>query len=265
MMPTAPHFSLHPPPMMRLHGSPLLLAVLLAAGSLPLRAQIDTGSDEEMLSRTTPRAPAVAADAARRRCVDVDPSRGMDVAAWVRKCRVVEWKPLRPADGAQFFSARYEWTDDDVVNGEHFARREAETVVFSRAADGKMKPEWHAVFDRDYYVSATPEVVPAPGGGALMSIVTCVNGTGGCAQAFLLRRIGVWTEVRQRWIDQLPRSMHGRFWKGAYVDPATLRGDAGLYDANDANCCPSHDLHVRVALVGSSLVLRSYTVGPPER
>jgi hypothetical protein len=244
---------------------PMLVFLCLAVGSgVPLHAQVDSGSDEEMLSRTTPGAPPVPAAVARQRCVDVDPSRGMDDADWARRCRVVEWKPLGTADGTAFFSARYEWRDQREAGGERYADRSAETVVFSRTADGRMKPEWHAVFGLDYYVSATPEVAPAPGGGVLLSVESCYNGTGGCGQAFLLRRRRTWTMVRQRWIDQLPRSMHGGFWKGTYVDPATLRGGANLYAPTDANCCPSHHLHVRTALAGTSLVLRGYQVGPPS-
>ena len=96
-------------------------------------------------------------------------------------------------------------------------------------------------------------------------MLECVNGTGGCQQHFMLRRARRWRPVREPWHRQLPSSMRSRFWKGTYVDPATLRGSGGLYADRDGNCCPSRDVNVRLALRGDSLVLLGYRVVPNRR
>jgi hypothetical protein len=91
------------------------------------------------------------------------------------------------------------------------------------------------------------------------------NGTGGCRQRFLLRRGDSWRAARQAWMEQLPDSVGGGFWKGTYINPMTLQGQAALYRQTDANCCPSRILYFRVRLEGDALVLRDHRAVATEQ
>jgi hypothetical protein len=136
-------------------------------------------------------------------------------------------------------------------------------VLFSQAAEGgRLRPEWTASYGPNYIASVDLLTAPTANGGVLLSVLDCVNGTGGCRQHFMLRRAGRWRPVHEPWLRQLPASMRDHFWKGTYVDPATLRGAGALYVDSDANCCPSRQVNIRLALRGDSLVLRDYSVGP---
>jgi hypothetical protein len=240
-------------------------AALLVLSAAPLVAQSAFGDAEDFVaSSVVASGRPVDVATAMRRCVDLDSPAWLASRAPASACRVKEWGPLKAVDGTRFFYARYEYPRSGPAASHGGTQGLARTVVFARMPDGRVRPEWYAVFEREFYLSVTPRVEPAPGGGALVSVESCVNGTGGCSQDFLLRRGGRWSTVRQRWVGQLPAAMKGRFWKGTYVDPATLRGRFGLYGDRDPNCCPSRSLAVRVALVGTSLVLRGYRVGPPE-
>jgi hypothetical protein len=159
--------------------------------------------------------------------------------------------------------AHYRWTS--LFTAEDRSRGEAardtvveEEVVLFEAADGQPRAVWHARFETgDYAVwrSITPEVARVDDG-TLLSVMSCVNGTGGCSQEFLHRHNdGRWFPVRQAWLDQLPPGFKGRIKHGVRIDPNTLRGDAGFYGDDDPNCCPSQELIVRLALHNDALVL----------
>ncbi len=98
-------------------------------------------------------------------------------------------------------------------------------------------------------------------GTTLLSVMSCVNGTGGCGREFLQRTgEGRWSGVNQVWLDQLPAGFAGRILHGVRIDPTTLRGEAGFYGDRDPNCCPSERLEVDLALDGGALVLRPENV-----
>jgi hypothetical protein len=68
---------------------------------------------------------------------------------------------------------------------------EEEVVVFEEGDRG-LKAVWHARFERgDYAIlrSITPEIARRPDGTTLLSVMSCLNGTGGCGQQFLHRHL----------------------------------------------------------------------------
>jgi hypothetical protein len=187
-------------------------------------------------------------------------------------CQVVRFVPIGSDPARGWFAAEYGWTS--VFTAEDTARgpaardtvTEAEAVVFASAPAHKIRPEWHARYETgDYAIwrSITPELAPAPDSTLLLSVMSCVNGTGGCSQEFLQRRAdGQWIPIWQAWLDELPSGYSDRIRHGARIDPRTLRGAAGFYASNDANCCPGSTLRVRLALQGDSLVLKAQRVVP---
>ena len=179
-----------------------------------------------------------------------------------RRCRVIE----RPGPGKPWTTARYEWTSvftaEDPSRGKD-ARdtvTEEEAVVFQATASGSLRAVWHERFETGGFAilrSITAEVAPRKDGTTLLSIMRCVNGTGGCDQQFLYRGAnGDWSEVKQTWFDELPTGYSGRLRKGVRIDPVTLAGTAPFYGDADANCCASQEMIVDLALRAGALVLQ---------
>ena len=93
---------------------------------------------------------------------------------------------------------------------------------------------------------------------AVFSILSCVNGTGGCDQHFLGRTASTWVPLNERYHAQLERRF-GRdvFWKGVVVDVHTLRGTVPLYSGGDANCCASRQLRLTLVVRGTDVAVGS--------
>jgi hypothetical protein len=186
-------------------------------------------------------------------------------------CEVRSVGRLESLGRSRWMTARYSWTS--VFSAEDRTRgaaardtvAEEEVVLFEADQNGTVRPAWHSRFETGNYAiwrSITPELAPARGG-TLLSVMQCVNGTGGCSQEFLLRHPeGRWIPVWQAWLRQLPRGLDGRIRHGARIDPRTLRGEAGLYGDRDPNCCPSQNLIVHLTVRGDSLVLLRHAVRP---
>jgi hypothetical protein len=184
-------------------------------------------------------------------------------------CEVIAYEALGRAP-AGWIAARYRWTS--LFSAENKARgpaardtvTEEEPVLFEVRAPGQVRPVWHERFDAGEYGvwrSITPEVASTSRGTTLLSVMSCVNGTGGCSQEFLQHHAdGRWHGVRQDWLDQLPAGFIGRIRHGIRIDPPSLRGEAGFYGDGDPNCCPSQRLMIDLELSGDSLVLRRQVV-----
>lgn len=183
-------------------------------------------------------------------------------------CVVSAYDNLPGTRQHRWTDARYQWTSvftaEDSTRGAD-ARdtvTEEEVVLFEAAPNQRSRAIWHARYDIGAYgvwSSMTPETAPASEGTTLLSVMSCVNGTGGCSQEFLhLHANGRWFPVRQQWLDQLPKGIAGRIQHGVRIDPRTLRGEGGFYGGRDPNCCPSQSLIVDLALRGDSLVLRRH-------
>ncbi len=185
-------------------------------------------------------------------------------------CRVAEVRALGTGALSQWTMARYQrtsiFTAEDRKRGKD-ARdtvAEEEVVVFDAPDVGQLRPVWHGRFETGGYAalrSITPELAVTAAGATLLSVMSCVNGTGGCGQEFLQSTVeGRWSRVNQVWLDQLPAGFAGRMLHGVRIDPTTLRGEAGFYGDRDSNCCPSERLEVDLALDGDALVLRDEKV-----
>ena len=189
-------------------------------------------------------------------------------------CRVASLAPVDSVAQPHWMAAHYSWTsvytaeDSSRGVGARDTLMEEEVVLFRSASPGSLVPVWHQRFETGGYAiwrSVTPELAPARGG-TLLSVMQCVNGTGGCSQEFLLRHPdGRWVPISQAWLDQLPRGFKGRILHGVRIDPRTLRGEAGFYGGRDPNCCPSQNLIVYLTVRGDSLVLLRHSVRPAPK
>jgi hypothetical protein len=256
---------------------PIILCTVLAASfasALPARAQEDDLDDEyDVLHSVLANAAPVAERQLPAKCMEFGTgwfhrlNRISSARADV-SCRMTETKELRRVGSVRWRFARYRrrWVrppDDPRRPRDRTAQDEEVVVLFSQTTEGgRLRPEWMASYGPNFIASVHLLTAPAADGGVLLSVLECVNGTGGCRQQFRLRRAGRWRPVREPWFRQLPASMRSHFWKGTYVDPATLRGSGGLYADRDPNCCPSREVNLRLALHGDSLVLQDYRVVP---
>jgi hypothetical protein len=184
------------------------------------------------------------------------------------RCAVTAYDNLPGTKQHRWTDARYQWTsvftaeDSTRGAGARDTVTEEEVVLFDAAPNGQARAIWHLRYDTGSYGvwrSITPETAPASQGTTLLSVMSCVNGTGGCSQEFLhLHASGHWFPVRQEWLNQLPNGFGGRIRTGTHIDPRKLRGEGGFYGGRDPNCCPSQSIIVDLALRGDSLVLRRY-------
>jgi hypothetical protein len=248
----------------------LLLSVLLLGAALPAAAQPEgPDPDSLLLAGVVAGGPAVSEHHLQSRCLELpggwaDPELRPRTEGLPSSCATLESGELERAGDRRYFWTRYAHRTalaplDPARPGLRDTLREEEVVLLSAPLEGgRLTPEWHIRYDLDYIVDVRLEIGPHDEDGALVSVLGCVNGTAGCRQQFLLRRGDGWRVVRQAWMDQLPDSVDGEFWKGAYINPMTLQGRAPLYGQDDANCCPSRMLYVRVRLDGDALALRDY-------
>lgn len=186
------------------------------------------------------------------------------------RCEVTGFTDLGLARPAKWMAARYAWvsvfTAEDPARGKDArdTTKEEEVVLFEVVQPAQVRPVWHHRIDvGEYgvYRSVTLEIGVTSEGDALLSVMLCVNGTGGCGQDFLHRHAdGRWFPVQQTWLDHLPAGYVGRIRHGVRIDVRTLHAEAGFYGDADPNCCPSQTLAVDLAVRDDALVLR----GPPR-
>jgi hypothetical protein len=131
--------------------------------------------------------------------------------------------------------------------------------------DDDWRPEWAGIVDESMTRSITPTLASRPDGSALVSVMYCVNGTGGCAQSYMRRHGGRWSAVVEAFWKQIPPIEDGAIGKGLGIDVRSLKGTYGLYGRQDANCCPSREIILELDQRGDSLLLKTHRVRPVER
>jgi len=186
------------------------------------------------------------------------------------KCEVTGFSDTGGARPARWMTARYAWvsifTAEDAARGNDArdTAKEEEVVLFEVGQPERVRPVWHMRIDSGEYGvwrSVTPEIGATSEGDALLSVMLCMNGTGGCSQEFLHRhRDGQWFPVLQTWLEQLPAGYADRIRHGVRIDPRSLHAEAGFYGDADPNCCPSQTLAADLTVRDDALVLR----GPPR-
>jgi hypothetical protein len=140
-----------------------------------------------------------------------------------------------------------------------------ELVLVGSTTDGEFSVLWHLPHIRMYSFPEQVETAPH-GSGLLVSFLTCLNGTGGCAQHFLFGDAR-WSVLAQTYLEGLTAllpdgaSLH----KGRRISLDTLTGVQPIAFPGDPNCCPSGEMHFSVSLQGDELRLESARVVRSER
>ena len=240
--------------------------ILLATALVPIMrgtaigAQTSTGRDfpGHFLVR-----PPVPISSARRGCLELGDETYSANPHQIGACTDLGFTSLGVAGGARWYSsvASRRLLLDDPPKSSTDTIVESEIVLFRAIGGTLLSPVWHYRFEPAELRSVTPEAVTA-GGGVLVSIDQCVNGTGGCGQNFFTYRGGRWRVVRLSFLDSLEHRFPGAINHGSHVDPRTLRADAAVYSDNDANCCPSRVAEMRLRLRGDALEIVALRVRP---
>jgi len=200
------------------------------------------------------RHPPVAKVVAEHECLSLGNGMFDSSVAAVGACQALGLHAVERAGGVAWSYGTYErrWLlspADTVV--------ENEVVLFTKRDGSSMETVWHYRYEPQMLRSVVPQVAPAAGGGAMLAIEECVNGTGGCEQSFALLDHGSWNVVRLAFLDSLSRRFPDGIRHGFHVDIRTLRGSLGLYSGKDANCCPSRTADFSLRLRGRSLEMVS--------
>ncbi len=207
--------------------------------------------------------PPVAMASARRGCLELGDDTYTPGDHQIGGCTDLGFTSLGVAGGARWYSSlasRRLLLVDPPKNAADTVV-ESELVLFRAIGDTLLSPVWHYRFEPALLRSVTPEVVAA-GGGVLVSVDECVNGTGGCGQSFFTYRGGRWRVVRLSFLDSLEHRFPGAINHGSHVDPRTLRASAAVYSDTDANCCPSRVAEMRLRLRGDALEIIELRVRP---
>ena len=123
---------------------------------------------------------------------------------------------------------------------------------------------WHLLRNQTEEFLSLVEFAPREEG-TLVGYLVCLNGTGGCAQHFLLGRAD-WIVVSQSYLESLAGLVPEgwRLHKGRMIDLETLEGVQPLAAPRDANCCPSGRMTFRVELREGDLRLAGAEVTAPR-
>jgi hypothetical protein len=253
------------------------LVAVLALGARPGAQVVPDDSRESVLRGLLPARGVIPVARAQRECLalPVDPPndrlQGPHGDTLISsRCDVGSFEDINAARPGTWSAAQYKWVSIFSPEGTSQGKdaretvTEEEAVLFEVVKPGSVRPVWHARIESDGYGvwrSVTPEIGATTEGTVLLSVMMCVNGTGGCNQEFLHRHAdGRWFAVRQTWFDQLPSGYFGRIRHGVRIDPRTLRAVAGFYGDEDPNCCPSQTLIADLTVQRDALVLQS----PPQ-
>lgn len=190
------------------------------------------------------------------------------------RCMVDTTYALPAADGVRWLAAIYRRVyvgpSDSISMAIRHSTRDTAVLItaalYSASGDyDDWRPEWTGIVDESMTRSITPTLASRPDGSALVSVMYCVNGTGGCAQSYMRRRGGRWTAVVEAFWKQIPPIKDGAIGKGLGIDVRSLKGTYGLYGRGDANCCPSREIILELDQRGDSLLLKTHRVRAVER
>ncbi len=234
------------------------LIVAAAAGAAPAAVNGQAGNHTIPLGYFLTK-PAVSIASVRTKCPELGDALYADVPQ-IGTCARLGVRSLGVAGGRRWYSALFErrWSQKDSLYARVDTVGESELVLFAGevtppvGGDILVTPVWHNRFEREMFRSAAAEVVSV-GGGVLVAIDQCYNGTGGCFQDFFLLRGGRRALVRTAFLDSLNRRFPNAINHGFHVDVRTLHASAAVYSATDANCCPSRTAEMRLRLRANAL------------
>lgn len=183
------------------------------------------------------------------------------------QCSVVNVSIIDTSGGVQWGLARYRRLAVDSYEDFTDTLDFDELVLFEQhpSADS-VALLWHVIRARQYEFITDADWTRRDKN-FLLRITLCLNGTGGCSEAFLLRSPSGWSVVEMAFLDEMKKYFPEgyRIHKGRRLDLRTLSGVQPIAAPGDGNCCPSGLVEFSLDLVGSTLHLRSAKVIKPKQ
>lgn len=246
-------------------GIGLLLAVILSnAGNVAAQAQ-----PWEEVGTFVEDGPLQSADDLTGRC----PARPVETCAYrypvlSETCEVRATKELGRFGPDQYLAIGYlrAITFDEGDGRDPYICESDEVVLAALPGGGRARIVWHDASERDLVFIRPVTLYSTPAGQAILSILYCLNGTGGCAQGLLiwtgerwqrLERDGSWDAVYR----DLPAGY--RPHKSPTIDLGNLTWEQHLAHLDDPNCCPTGRIYFDLAIVDNELAVASYEIAVP--
>jgi len=210
----------------------------------------------------------------RDRCIEFTEVKAGDRPWQFRECRVSEFGEFGVVDGETYYYAIYciipnytteksECGDESLDARYHRARGSA---VFVRKASSENARLLFESVAREIGTIRTekPEIIHSSAG-TLLYLPVAIEGTAhGNDSEYYLRGTGEWLPIEATtWFAELQKRIPAGLgiWKGVWPDLRTMRAEAGLYRAGDANCCPTGGIaRIRLAIRSRQLVIESVVV-----
>jgi len=158
-------------------------------------------------------------------------------------CKVVETRELGVFGESQYLLMRtlHSVQFDEGEQGTYTCEAD-EAALIEMPGKGQARLAWHSATEREYLFIRDAKLFSTPSGEAVLAVLYCLNGTGGCAQGPLIWSGGRWKKLArdESWqavYDNLPEGY--RRHKSPAIDFATMTWEEHLAGPDDPNCCPS--------------------------
>lgn len=185
-----------------------------------------------------------------------------------RTCKVEDTQELGWFGGDDYLLVRYlrETVFDEGAPYGAFTCGSDEIALAAVAGGNKARVVWRDATERTFHFIAAAGLHRTPGGHHVLSVLYCLNGTGGCAQGLLIWSGDAWRKLErddswQAVYRHLPEGY--RLHKSPEIDLETLTWEQHLAGPGDPNCCPSGRIEFRLAIVDGRLAVKSYRIVVP--
>ena len=126
---------------------------------------------------------------------------------------------------------------------------------------------WRDATEREFVFISSIKLYSTPSGQSIISILYCMNGTGGCTQGMMIWMGEAWQKLE--WDEssgRVYRDLPGgyRQHKSPEINLGKLTWEQHLAHQSDANCCPSGRIYFGLAIIDNKLAVKSHKIVVPE-
>jgi hypothetical protein len=142
-----------------------------------------------------------------------------------------------------------------------------EIVLAALPGGGLARIVWRDATEHTFVFISSVKLYSTPSGQSIISVLYCLNGTGGCAQGMLIWTGEEWRKLErdESWTPVYRNLPTGyRPHKSPKINLGNFTWEQHLAHQNDANCCPSGRIYFDLAIVDQKLAVKSYKIVVPE-
>jgi hypothetical protein len=142
-----------------------------------------------------------------------------------------------------------------------------EIVLAALDGQGRARIVWRDAVEREFVFVSSTKLYSTAESKSVLSVLYCLNGTGGCDQGMLIWTGSAWQTLERddSW-QAVYRSLPDgyRQHKSPQIDPGNLTWEQHLAHESDANCCPSGRIDFDLAINDNKLEVKSYEIVVPK-